>query len=94
MTMRKFSIGSVNMRRRNAAMHVLLATNDEYDILLVQEPWFNPVGMARCDSMINGKDILGGAANPQWDLHYPYFNFDQRAKVMTYARIHERSEPF
>jgi hypothetical protein len=92
--MRKFSIGSVNMQRRNAVMHVLLATNEDDDILLVQEPWFNPVGTARCDSMIDGKDILGGATNPQWDIHYPYFNFDQRTKVMTYARIHERGEPF
>jgi hypothetical protein len=46
MTMHKFSIGSVNMWRRNATMHVLLATNVEDDILLVQEPWFNPVGTA------------------------------------------------
>jgi hypothetical protein len=92
--MHKFSIGSVNMRRQNAAMHVLLATNVEDDILLVQEPWFNLVGTARCDTMIDGKDILGGAANPQWELYYPYFNFDQRAKVMTYVQIHERGEPF
>jgi hypothetical protein len=92
--MSRFSIGSVNMWRRNAAMHVLLATNEVDDILLVQEPWFNPVGTARCDTMINGKDVLGGAANPQWELYYPYFNYDQRAKVMTYARIHERGEPF
>jgi hypothetical protein len=94
MTMSRFSIGSVNMRRRNAAMHVLLVTNEEDDILLVQEPWFNLVGTAWCDTMIDGKDILGGAANPQWELYYPYFNFDQRAKVMTYVRIHERGEPF
>jgi hypothetical protein len=41
--MRKFSFTSVNMRRRNAAMHALLNDNTEEDVLFVQEPWFNPV---------------------------------------------------
>ena len=75
-------------------MHTLLATNDFDDILLVQEPWFNPVGTARCDSAINGRDVLGGAAHPKWELHYPFFNHDQRAKVMVYSRIHDRDHPF
>ena len=89
-----FSIASINMRRRNTAMHTLLATNDDDDILLVQEPWFNPVGTARCDSAINGRDVLGGAAHPKWELHYPFFTHDQRAKVMIYSRIHDRAHPF
>ena len=75
-------------------MHTLLATNDTDDILLVQEPWFNPVGTARCDSAIHGRDILGGAAHPKWELHYPFFTPDQRAKVMVYSRIHDRDHPF
>src|ERR1700677_4726534 len=63
MTMsRKLSFASVNMRQRNAAMHVLLNTNFEDDVLFVQEPWFNPVGTTRADAEINGKDVLGGAA--------------------------------
>ena len=75
-------------------MHTLLATNNSDDILLVQEPWFNPVGTARCDSAINGRDVLGGAAHPKWELHYPFFTPDQRAKVMVYSRIHDRNHPF
>jgi hypothetical protein len=89
--MRKFSFALVNMRRRNAAMHALLNDNSEEDVLFVQEPWFNPVGTARCDTMYQGKDVLGGAAHPKWRLAYPSFTNGQRAKVMTYVRIHDRS---
>jgi hypothetical protein len=53
-------------------MHALLATNIDNDILFIQEPWFSTVGMARCDSAINGKDVLGGAASPKWTLAYCY----------------------
>jgi hypothetical protein len=89
--MRKFSFASINMRRRNAAMHVLLNDNTEEDVLFVQEPWFNPVGTARCDTMYQGKDVLGGVAHPKWRLAYPSFTNGQRAKVMTYIRIHDRT---
>ena len=75
-------------------MHTLLAMNDVDNILLVQEPWFNPVGTARCDSAINGRDVLGGAAHPKWELHYPFFTPNQRTKVMVYSRIHDRDHPF
>jgi hypothetical protein len=92
--MHKFSFASVNMRRRNAAMHALLNDNEEEDVLFVQEPWFNPVGTAHCDMMYQGKDVLGGAAHPKWRLAYPSFTNGQRAKVMTYTRIHDRSHIF
>jgi hypothetical protein len=75
-------------------MHALLATNTNDDILFIQEPWFSTVGTACCDLAINGKDILGGVTNPKWMLAYPFFSTDQRAKVMTYVRIHDRSSPF
>jgi hypothetical protein len=92
--MHKFSFASVNMRRHNAAMHVLLNDNGEDDLLCIQEPWFNPVGMARCDDKINGKDVLGGAANPRWRLAYPSVTNGQWAKVMTYIRLHDRVAKF
>jgi hypothetical protein len=92
--MRKFSFASVNMRRRNAAMHTLLNDNIKDDLLCVQEPWFNPVGTARCDNLIQGKDVLGGAANPRWRLAYPSFTNGQRAKVMTYICLHDRYYKF
>jgi hypothetical protein len=75
-------------------MHMLLNDNNEDDLLCVQEPWFNPVGTARCDNMIQGKDVLGGAANPKWRLTYPSFTNGQRAKVMMYIRLHDRFSKF
>ena len=90
--MSEFSIASVNMRRRNDTMHALLNTNEVDDILLVQEPWFGPIGVGREDFLRNGKDILGGASNPSWHLAYPSFTADSRAKVMTYARTHDRTK--
>jgi hypothetical protein len=81
--MTSFSFVMINMRRHNAVMHALLATNTTDDILFIQEPWFSQVGTAHCDSAINGKDILGGAASPKWMLAYPYFSETQCTKVMT-----------
>jgi hypothetical protein len=75
-------------------MHALLNSNQTDDILFIQEPWFNRIGVARSDEHREGRDVLGGAANPSWLLAYPYFNPEQRAKVMTYVRIHDRDHPF
>jgi hypothetical protein len=72
--MRNFNLASVNMRRRNATMHALLNTNSTDDILFIQEPWFNRIGVARSDAHREGVDVLGGAANPSWNISYPYFN--------------------
>jgi hypothetical protein len=92
--MHKFSFALVNMRRHNAAMHALLNDNMEEDLLFVQELWFNPVGTARCDTMIQGKNVMGGVVNPKWRLAYPSFTNGQRAKVMTYAHLHDRTHIF
>ena len=75
-------------------MHALLNENLVDDVVFVQEPWFGRIGVARNDELHSGKETLGGAANSQWSLHYLRFNANQRAKVMTYVRIHDRSHPF
>ena len=77
----------VNMRRRNAASHTLLITNQTADIILVQEPWFNKIGTTRSDVDPNGVDILGGVANPKWDCIYPKTERGTKCKVMAYRRI-------
>jgi hypothetical protein len=77
----------VNMRRRNAASHTLLITNQTADIILVQEPWFNKIGTTRSDVDPNGVDILGGVANPKWDCIYPKTEHGTKCKVMAYRRI-------
>lgn len=92
--MSKFAIAAVNMWRCNAATHALLATNDKDDIILVQEPWWGRIGTKRSDDEPEGKEVLGGAAHPKWELHYPYYTNNTRAKVMAYARIHSRDNSF
>ncbi|KAN0124578.1 hypothetical protein V8E53_010696, partial [Lactarius tabidus] len=75
-------------------MHALLNTNKTDDILFIQEPWFNRISVARSDTHREGMDVLGGAANPSWNIAYPYFTPEQHAKVMVYSRIHDRDHPF
>jgi hypothetical protein len=84
--MSKHQLLSINMCRRNAAMHSLLETNIEDDVLFVQEPWFDRIGVSRADRAREGVDVHGGANHPDWELFYPYFTNDKRAKVMTYKR--------
>ena len=89
--MDRVAILAVNMRRRNAAMHALLEANTSDDILCSQEPWFSRIGITRADNAREGRDILGGAAHPNWNINYPYFTDKQRAKVITYTRKFVRS---
>jgi hypothetical protein len=42
-----FNFASVNMQRHNAPMHTILNSNKTDDILFIQEPWFNCIGVAR-----------------------------------------------
>ena len=79
------------MRRRNAAMHALLETNTTDDIICSQEPWFSRIGVTRADNAREGRDVLGGAAHPNWNINYPYFTDSQRAKVITYTRKFTRT---
>ena len=92
--MPKFSFTSVNMRHRNAFMHVLLNDNSADDILFVQEPWYRRIGMKRSDADSQGKEVWGGTANPKWTLHSLLCSPTIRAKVMTYIRIHDCNHPF
>ena len=82
--MPKLSFTSINMRRRNAFMHVLLNNNNADDILFVQELWFGQIGTKRSDADSQGKEVWGGTANPKWTLHSPLCSPTIRAKVMTY----------
>jgi endonuclease/exonuclease/phosphatase family metal-dependent hydrolase len=93
--MSRHSFLSVNMRRRNAAMHSLLETNTLDDVLFVQEPWFSRIGVERSDKEREGIDVLGGAKHPDWDLFYPQYDTNKRAKVMTYRRkqVNNRLSP-
>ena len=75
-------------------MHALLNTNTSDDISFVQEPWFGRIGTARDDKMREGREVLGGAGHPSWQLLYPHYTNDEHAKVMTYIRTHDRDHIF
>jgi hypothetical protein len=42
-------ISSVNMRKRNAVTHALLNSDSHTNLFLLQESWFDTIGMARKD---------------------------------------------
>ena len=68
------------------ATHVLLNSAENTHLILIQEPWYDKVGMARKDDARKGVDALGSVASPAWDLHYPTIPGGSKAKVMAYSR--------
>ena len=79
-------VASVNMRKRNAVTHTLLNSNTNAHLILIQEPWFDKIGIARKDDARQGVDVRGGVACPKWELTYPGHSEGQIPKVMAYAR--------
>jgi len=77
---------SINMARRNVAMHSLLNMTTKYHLILVQEPWFSRIGTARADGNPDGESILGGVASPGWEAFHPVLARGATAKVMIYKR--------
>src|SRR6266404_8963076 len=88
-----YSLASINMRCRNAALHTLLETNRSDNILFIQEPWFRRVSVACSDTHLQGIDVLGSVAHPAWLLLYPHYNDTSHAKVLTYVRKFQRLHP-
>ena len=54
----------VNMRCRNFAMHALLASNMDDDLLCVTEPWFACIGVARMTPIVTVSTFLVGLLIP------------------------------
>jgi hypothetical protein len=81
-------IMSVNMRRSNVLTHALLASEPPADIILIQEPWYDQIGVRRSDSDPAGTNTLGGVSSPLWNYIYPGIKDlgTTRAKVMAYSR--------
>ncbi|KAF8632119.1 hypothetical protein AX17_004922 [Amanita inopinata Kibby_2008] len=52
-------------------MHMLLNTLDNIDIILIQEPWFDKIGIARSLTDPQGEKALGTVSNPAWDIFLP-----------------------
>jgi hypothetical protein len=69
-------------------MHALLASDPPADIILIQEPWYNQIGVCRLDSDLAGTNTLGGVTSPLWNFIYPGIaNLGTTCtKVMAYSR--------
>ena len=79
-------IKSVNVNRSNGRMHGILQTNDQsYDIILIQEPWFDGVATLRSDTDPDGTTQLGFPANNKWITLSPTRNRDEHLKVCAYV---------
>ena len=78
---------SVNMRRRSNMTHVLLR-NSSADILLIQEPWYNTVSIARPDKDPEGIPVLGPVINNLWTVYLPAHSPSDICKVAIYVKSH------
>ncbi|KAG2739736.1 hypothetical protein P692DRAFT_20365060, partial [Suillus brevipes Sb2] len=67
-------------------MHAILNTLSDFDILLLQEPWYGCIGVARSSTDAQGLDIKGTVANPAWDLFIPESTADGPPRVATFIR--------
>jgi len=79
------TIIAVNMHRSNVATHTLLQTSNA-DILLIQEPWYGHVQVARSDSDPSGDTVSGVAHNPRWESFLPPHSPSDICKVSVYVR--------
>jgi hypothetical protein len=79
-------IKSVNVHRNNGRMHGILQTDDEsFDILLIQEPWFDSVATLRSDTDPDGISQSGFPANNKWTTLSPPHPIDVQPKVCIYT---------
>ena len=84
MSKQPICIISVNMRRRNAAFSAFLQTTD-FDIVLVQEPWFHPIRTARSDFDPEGAEVLGTIQNDQFLTYLPIHSGTDICKVAIFV---------
>ena len=77
-------IASVNMHKRNTVTHALLNSDNNTNIFLLQEPWFDTIGTACKDTACQGVDMLGGIASHNWEVIYPNIPTGAWPNVMAY----------
>ena len=79
-------IKSVNVNRNNDRMHGILQNDDvEFDIILIQEPWFGTVATLRSDTDPDGTSQPDFPANNKWLTFSPPHPSNVRPKVCIYA---------
>jgi hypothetical protein len=64
----------------------MLENGSEFEILLIQEPWFDVVATLRSDTDPMGVSQLGVATHPEWDAHLPKHRNGQTCKAVAYSK--------
>jgi hypothetical protein len=64
----------------------MLENGSEFEILLIQEPWFDVIATLRSDTDPMGVSQLGVAMHPEWDAHLPKHRNDQICKAVVYSK--------
>jgi len=84
--LRPLNVLQLNVARSNVRMHAILNTLTDFDVLLLQEPWYGRIGVARSSTDAQGQDIKGTVANPAWELFIPEPTTDGPPRVVTFIR--------
>jgi hypothetical protein len=64
----------------------MLENGSEFEILLIQEPWFDVVATLRSDTDPTGMSQLGVAMHLEWDAHLPKHRNGQICKAVAYTK--------
>ena len=64
----------------------MLENGSEFELLLIQELWFNIVAMLRSDTDPMGVSQLVVAMHPEWDAHLPKHRNGQICKAVAYSK--------
>jgi hypothetical protein len=71
MSLHQIRVKLVNMHQSNAWTHSMLENGSEFEIILIQEPWFDIVATLCSDTDPTGVSQLGVTIHSQWDAHLP-----------------------
>jgi exonuclease III len=77
----------LNVQQSNHRLHAILNSNKEADIILVQEPWFDPINTRQSNTDPAGTPVLGTVVNLLWETLLPRTPPDQQCKVAAFRRI-------
>ena len=64
----------------------MLENGSEFEIILIQKPWFNVVTTLHSDTDPTGVSQLGVAMHPEWDAHLPKYRNGDICKVIAYTK--------
>ena len=83
---RPIQVKSINAHRSNERISAFLQGDDQFDIILVQEPWTGTVATLRSDTNPEGEPQTGLPHNDMWETHLPRHKDGEQCKAAAYTR--------